>query len=84
MQVPVLLIRQVLVKDSSAPIMLLSGMVTSLTNDALLVQPGSFSGLGMEGVEGISGVAVIGSSASVTPVTGISMVGASSVTAAGL
>jgi hypothetical protein len=51
-------------------------MVTSLTNDALLVQSGAFSGRGTDGVDVISGVVAVGSTVSVAPVMGISMVGA--------
>jgi hypothetical protein len=76
MHVPVFVMRQVLVNVSPAPMMLLSVMVTSLTNDALLVQPGSFSGRGADGVDVMSGVVAVGSTVSVAPVMGISMVGA--------
>jgi len=58
MQVPVLLIRQVLVNASPALTLLLSGMVTSATKDALLVQSGALVGRGGSGVaEGVSGLA---------------------------
>ena len=55
MQVPVFVTRQVLVKVVSPTISVLSGMVTSVTNEALLVQPGSLVGLGGSGVAVNSG-----------------------------
>ena len=51
MHVPVLVTRQVFVKGVPALIVVLSGMVTSVTNDALFVQFGSFVGRGVSGVE---------------------------------
>jgi hypothetical protein len=50
MQVPVFLTRQVFVKVVPEGILLLSGMVTSATKAALLVQSGELVGMGVSGM----------------------------------
>ena len=58
MHVPVLLTRQVLVKGVPATMLVLSGIVTSATNEALFVQLGSLGGRVAVGVVGVDGVSV--------------------------
>ena len=72
MQVPVFKIRHVLVNESSPAISVLSGMVTSVTKEALFVQLGIFVGRG-SGVEVDSGVAVDVEVASTSTVAGASV-----------
>jgi hypothetical protein len=72
MHVPVLLTRQVFVNDVPAPILLLSGTVTSVTKEALFVQFGSLAG------RGVSRVAVaLGGVAGGSVTAGVSRVGVS-------
>src|SRR5215213_11427434 len=88
MQVPVFETRHVLINVVSPAISLLSGMVTSVTNDALFVQSGILVGRG-SGVRVDSGVAtdvdvvgasaVVGASVSVVPVIGMTDVSAKAV-----
>src|SRR6186997_416808 len=83
MQVPVLLTRQVFVKGVPATMGVLSGMVTSVTNAALLVQLASLVGRGVSGVEGVPGgssVAVGDNSTATVAWTGASVTVGSSVT----
>src|SRR5690349_10252298 len=62
MQVPVLLIRHVLVKVVPPAILVLSGIVTSATKEALLVQSAAFAGCSVPTVavtvNGVAEVAV--------------------------
>ena len=71
MQVPVLLMRHVFVKAEPAFTDVLSGMVTSATNEALFVQSGAFVGLA-------SGVDVsVGATSTTSVAAGVSVAGAS-------
>jgi hypothetical protein len=71
MQVPVLLTRQVLAKGVPATMGVLSGMVTSVTKAALLVQFGSLVGLGVVGVEVVPGGDCVPAVAVVSVVVGV-------------
>jgi|SRR6266498_1265501 len=72
MHVPVLLTRQVFVKGAPALISLLSGIVTSVTKDALFVQSGIFVGRGVSAVAVNCGNVV----AKVSTAIGVSVFGA--------
>jgi hypothetical protein len=64
MHVPAFWMRHVFVKAAPAVILLLSGMVTSLTNFALLTQSAAFSG---------TNAVAVGEGVAVSPVTGITI-----------
>src|SRR5436309_2696837 len=70
MQVPLLLTRQVFVKLIPASTLVLSGIVTSITKDALFVQSGIFVGRGVSAVAVNSGNGV----AKVSVAIGVSVI----------
>src|SRR6266498_2116584 len=88
MQVPVLLTRQVLVKVVPPATLVLSGMVTSATNEALLMQSGTLVGrdgsrVGVCATSGVAEVAVAevsgGGTVNVSARTGASVLDISAV-----
>jgi hypothetical protein len=80
MHVPVFKTRHVLVKVVSPTISVLSGTVTSETNEALLVQPGSLVGLGGSGVDVNSGGVGEGREDSVVTIISVAVASFSGVT----